>query len=39
MDERADVKIFYLGHVVPEMESLADHGWREGHVVNAFVFP
>ncbi|KAK3079594.1 hypothetical protein LTS18_004457, partial [Coniosporium uncinatum] len=32
MDERADVKIFYLGHVVPESESLADHGWREGHV-------
>ncbi|KAF1989421.1 hypothetical protein K402DRAFT_390999 [Aulographum hederae CBS 113979] len=32
------VKFFYVGNLIAPATSLSSHGWREGHVLNAFVF-
>ena len=36
---RRPVRIAYLGKILRENESLVAQGWKEGHVVNALVFP
>ncbi|MCJ1243759.1 hypothetical protein MMC30_000956 [Trapelia coarctata] len=36
---KGKVKIAYLGKILKESETLLAQGWREGHVVNALVFP
>ncbi|KAI9881042.1 MAG: hypothetical protein M1830_008924 [Pleopsidium flavum] len=36
---KGKVKIAYLGKVLKDGEPLPSQGWREGHVVNALVFP
>jgi hypothetical protein len=28
----------YLGRLFRESDSLTEQGWREGHVINVFVF-
>ncbi|KAL9018283.1 MAG: hypothetical protein Q9185_004386 [Variospora sp. 1 TL-2023] len=33
------IKIAYMGKLLKEGESLQEQGWREGHVINALVFP
>lgn len=32
------IRIMYLGKALEERKSVAESGWREGHVVNAMVF-
>ena len=36
---KGKMKIAYMGKILRENESLPAQGWREGHVVNALVFP
>ncbi|KAL8676583.1 MAG: hypothetical protein Q9186_006911 [Xanthomendoza sp. 1 TL-2023] len=36
---QARIKILYLGKILKDNESLLAQGWREGHVINALVFP
>lgn len=33
------IRIAYMGKILKDSESLLAQGWREGHVVNALVFP
>lgn len=31
------IRIAYLGKILDEKTSLAEQGWKEGHIVNALV--